>query len=535
MNDPRPVSLASAEPVLIVGAGPTGLTLACALARHGVPHVLIDRKAHASHESKGLAVNIACQFLFTLLGTPMQPGPHGCRLERLNLLWQGRAFSAIDFRHLDFPIRSLISQPQPDTEQQLEAALTMLGGGQPRWQTELVGLASSDNGVWASLRGMDGETRREHFSCVVGCDGKHSLVREHLGATMDGHGYPMHFVLGDFELDWPGEPGQVYYHVHPQDFFILIPLHGRCWRVVVKYDGDVPAEQPLVDAMVREPVTRLLGRDIFRSASSWLSRAPFYGRVAGYLRQGRCFIAGDAAHLVSPIGGTGMNAGMQDAFNLAWKLSLCLRGQALAALLDSYEPERLEAVRANGDATDLATRLIARLNTDLTPLAPLLPKMGNRAVWRTQLPRQYSGLAQHYSQGMLVPKQNPLAGGFALPMLDVVAWLASHGQHPPSDALWLMVGAGADADLPGLSTLAQRYPTQLRVVYLGSPAAMPVASGVFAAPWPASVPVPVPFGQLQLWRPDGVIAFAGEHRQLDALSDWLADWLVPAQAPVGAG
>lgn len=198
-------------------------------------------------------------------------------------------------------------------------------------------------------------------------------------------------------------------------------------------------------------------------------------------------------------------------------------------------PERLEAVRANGDATDLATRLIARLNTDLTPLAPLLPKMGNRAVWHTTATPVFRAgttlLARH-------ARAEAKPSGRRLCLADAgCGGLAGEPWTAPAIGCLVADGRGrcgcgsARAEYAG-TTLSH---TNCGWCYLGSPAAMPVASGVFAAPWPASVPVPVPSGQLQLWRPDGVIAFAGEHRQLDALSDWLASWLVPAQAPVGAG
>lgn len=376
--------------VLIIGAGPTGLSLALCLRIYGIESDIWDGKSGPSLKSKALAISPMSALQFDLLGETDVIGKHARRVQRLSVRWNGgMRLNPIDLRWLDCDRNYFQIQPQYVTECELLDALRARGGD-VAWGTVATRLKSHGSKVHVGGRGQQGEFEQD-YDFVVGCDGKHSIVREHIGATLEGTAYDMYLALGDFDLDWDGESDQVHYFVYPDTFFIFVPLPEGRWRVVVKHEGSPPKVD---DALIRDPVCRHFGRDIFRGVSYWSSVAPLYVQVASHLFNGRVFIAGDAAHLYSPIGGTGMNTGMQDAINLGWKLAFTLRGWAKGdALLASYQQERLPAIRANAIATDMITLLIARKEGGgAQGYERFLPRFANRSVLRSQLPVSFSGM-----------------------------------------------------------------------------------------------------------------------------------------------
>ncbi|HEY2517041.1 MAG TPA: FAD-dependent monooxygenase [Polyangiaceae bacterium] len=382
--------------VLVVGAGPTGLSVALCLRACGVPFDLVDVKSGPSRESKALALNPLSLDQLDLLGYPDAVGARGRRVSRMNPIYGETRLTPIDLRWLDHDRPSFVAQPQDATERELIAALATRGAD-VAWNTELTGVADRGQDVEVTLRsGIEAPIHRT-YAWVVGCEGKRSVVREAIGGEFVGAEYPMHFVLGDFELDWDGDPGQAYYFVYDDTFFVFAPIADGRWRVTVKHDG-APSPCGPKGTAITGPVCERFGRDIFRSGPSWISQSPIYLKLASRLRAGRLFIAGDAAHLFSPIGGTGMNTGMQDAFNLGWKLGFVARGWAPEELLASYETERLEAIRANAAATDAMTRLITRIERTPEKLAPFLPHLARRRLLSRQFPMAQSGLALRYSR-----------------------------------------------------------------------------------------------------------------------------------------
>ncbi|NRR33515.1 FAD-dependent monooxygenase [Oxalobacteraceae bacterium] len=540
---------AASHGVLIAGAGPTGLTLANALAAYGVPFQIIDQKPGPSSDSKGLALNIASQYGLELLGLGDMLGQAGCRVRRLNVLWQGRRLNPIDFRRLDFPLRSFITQPQATTEAELVAALARQGHA-VRWNTRLLEVGQHGEAATASIALPDGSRQQRGYAWVVGCEGKHSLVRESMGAVMNGGDHPMYFALGDFALNYDGPQDEVSYHVHDDGFFILVPIGAGVWRVVVKHDGPVPA-QPLQAEEITATVKRHLGEALFGAAPVWMSRAAFYTRTSDRLRQRRLFLAGDAAHLFVPIGGTGMNTGMQDALNLAWKLAHCWHGQAADTLLDTYEHERLAAIRGTASVTDLSLRMIARVERNPAALAELMPSMANRPALR-QLPLRHSGLALSYAgsqrwDGGSARPGNRGAGQFCIGLARLYRLLdgagapaaaaqvsgqvaaqvpaqlpaqARTGAAVTSAALLAVVRFDAAPDSAGMATLIllQRlrhaYPQALRVLVLLADAgiasllpSLPVA--VHAADAQTLQLSGLAGAGLLLVQPDGVIAYSG--------------------------
>ena len=280
--------------ILIVGAGPTGLSLANDLARRKVPFKIIDSKSGPSSDSKGLAINISSQYGLGLIGLAPPVGGGGMPISRLNLYWNSARFSAIDFSYLPTGIDSLITQPQAITEQELIHALSATGN-RVLWGCKLTDLTETNNSVVARYLTDDGNLIEEDFSFLVGCDGKHSRVRTHLNTAFEGKTYPMHFVLGDFQIEPGLADNQVHYFVYEDTFFIFVPIAKGIWRIVVKYDGELP-QTPLSSQDISQIIARHFGEQLTLGDPIWISRAPFYNRIADRLSSKRLFIAGDAAH-----------------------------------------------------------------------------------------------------------------------------------------------------------------------------------------------------------------------------------------------
>jgi 2-polyprenyl-6-methoxyphenol hydroxylase-like FAD-dependent oxidoreductase len=516
--------------VLIVGAGPTGLTLANALTYYGVHCTVADRKAGPNRDSKALIVNVASQYGLEWIGLDGQLGCRAGRIRQASVRWEGRRLFCIDLHRLGAG-SALIAQPQADTERDLIAALARQGQA-VRWNTSVTAVAQRSERVRVTLAG-----RTSDFAYVVGCDGKHSVVRQHMDVNFKGHDHPMHFVLGDMALDWDEPQDQAQYHVFEDRFFIFVPLGHHRWRVVVKQSGPLPLNDPVKPDDLLGPLRERFGADLCRGTPSWLSRAACYSRTSDKLREGRLLLAGDAAHLFTPLGGTGMNTGMQDALSLAWRLSLRLRGQASDAILDAYQSERLEAIEANALSTDHVTRLIARFERDPKQLAGLMPAMRNRPVLRKVLPSRLAGL-DFRTAGTLdgaapLPGSAPVGSVWREPG-SLAAWTRGTERAPRLTVLARADQAGAPAALLQLQAHLSTYGAFLQLIVL---APAPGCTELRRQLGSATILGPenschreagLAPGALLLIDPEGVVGFSGALDQHEALCRCLQRRLGPS-------
>jgi 2-polyprenyl-6-methoxyphenol hydroxylase-like FAD-dependent oxidoreductase len=372
--------------VLIVGAGPTGLVLALELARRGVDFRLVDRAPERSRASRAIAVQARTLEMLDLMGLggdTLQAKGHpvsgGSIFERSGT----RRIVHIDFSDLPSRYPMMLLLPQWETEEVLQTALAARGGRIERG-LELSAYSTSDRGLIARLSGPAGEARAIAAKWIVGCDGGHSRVREIAGISFAGSTYENVFALADLRIDGEIVEDEFQVFTHEDGPLAIFPLGGGLYRIVADNPpasfGDDPSLadcQALVDA--RGPAGLRLRDPV------WMSRARIHRRSAGQLRRGRVFLAGDAGNLHSPAGGQGMNTGMQDAFNLGWKLALATGGVASEDLLDSYEAERQPVEDAVVRASDFITRAVtlgpgaARFLRDhLAPLLTGLPAVERR-------------------------------------------------------------------------------------------------------------------------------------------------------------
>ena len=347
--------------VLIVGAGPVGLTMALELARYGVPVRIIDKIPDAAHTSRAVAVWPRTLELLDRSGAAADLIALGNQVTVANLLSGGRPVAALSLDQVPSPYPFVLMVPQYDTESVLRRHLAAHGVA-PDLGIELLDFEQDADGVSARLRGGDGAESTERFAFLVACDGAHSVVRHRLGLDFKGDTMGLDWTQGDFHLSgypFPSSQMSIFCHEDgPMLFFPMAPDRARIITSLGPTTGkpavplDQEAFQKVLDARGPGGITL--------TGTVWISAFHINERQVDSYRTGRVFLAGDAAHIHSPAGGQGMNTGMQDAMNLAWKLALVSRGLATApALLDSYDAERrpvgAQVIAASGRMTRMAT------------------------------------------------------------------------------------------------------------------------------------------------------------------------------------
>src|SRR5687767_11212848 len=352
---------------LVVGAGPTGLTLAVELARRGVAFRIIDREVERTKTSRAIGTQARTVEVFRVMGIPESALEPAARPRALRFAERDRTLARIPFgdgRPGAPPW--LISMDESDTERVLEQRLEQLGGRVER-STELLGFRVGGERVIATLRGPGGTSELE-ARFLVGADGAHSTVRREAGIGFAGAAYPERFLLADLDLEWdlPHDEGHIW--IGDDGLVAAVPLPGeRRYRVIVPLSPSYAAKEYESEAEIAAEAETLLGQrtgvTLRRIGDpSWASAFRIQRRQADRYRRGPVFLAGDAAHVHSPVGGQGMNTGIQDAFNLGWKLALAVRGVAAPGLLDTYQTERHPIARSVLLGTDLGTRLVLARN-----------------------------------------------------------------------------------------------------------------------------------------------------------------------------
>lgn len=347
--------------VLVVGAGPTGLMLANQLVRRGVRTLVIDRHAGPSLETRALGVQARTMEIYAQLGVVDRALALGKRGTGGNIWADGerRARVALsDAGDQVTPFPFLLILGQDDNERIMGDKLREIGGS-VQWNTELVGLTQESDSVSALIKTANGYPRKISAAWVAGCDGARSTVRESCGITFAGAPYEHVFFVADTEMTGSMVPDELNVYLFRDGFHLLFPMRGTDhWRLV----AILPPELRNKPDLKFEEVIPILHKDASENlqikSCSWFSTYRIHHRGAVRFRDRRCFLLGDAAHIHSPVGAQGMNTGLQDAYNLAWKLALVVKNQAKAELLDSYEQERLPVAHALLNGTDRAFRLV---------------------------------------------------------------------------------------------------------------------------------------------------------------------------------
>ena len=347
--------------VLIVGAGPTGLMLANQLGRRGVRAMIIDRHAGPAVQTRALGVQARTLEIYAKLGISARALDLGKRGTGGNIWAGGRWMARIplgEAGEVVTPYPYILILGQDDNERIMGDKLSDWNLA-VQWNTELIGLEQQPSHVAVTLKQPDGSTRKVTAAWVTGCDGARSSIRELSQITFPGEPYEHVFFVADTEATGDMVPDEVNVYLWKSGFHLFFPMRGENhWRIVGILPSRLRGRDDVSWADVIPSLTTEVGSQLSIKTCTWFSTYRIHHRSASRFRDRRCFLLGDAAHIHSPMGAQGMNTGLQDAYNLAWKLDLVVKGRADATLLDSYEEERIPIARRLLETTDRAFRLV---------------------------------------------------------------------------------------------------------------------------------------------------------------------------------
>ena len=494
--------------VIIVGAGPTGLMLARELALAGIRCRVLERRTKSTSESRALGLQARTLEVFDMRGIADEVVSEGNPIRQVRLSL-GR--SLLNLGRLDTRFGQLHITPQSRTEVIVEKYAKPLGVQVERG-VQVLGATQTADHVTLRLRQADGESE-VRARWVVGCDGTHSPVRESQGIDFTGKEYPYTIIVADVKLAVaPTDPLLIRVGRHG---LVVSTDFGNGWFRMGVIDRHKPwSDEPVTLEEVRSTLESLFGYDVGPSEPLWTSRFRIQERQASTYRKGRVLLAGDAAHVHSPLGGQGLNLGLQDAVNLGWKLAAVVRGEASDALLDTYMAERRRVSNGVIKATDIATRVMT--STQLPPRAgrqviiPIALRMRRSHQW---LAGGLSGISVEYRDPGSNKKDKGKPGpGARLPDLEI------RSTDPTAESLFKALRQGTfvliDQSGGRLAAAAEPWGDRVRVV-----------RGSVVRPEYAQ------FGGI-LSRPDGYCAWLGGTDDAEGLAAALRRW---AGRPTRAG
>jgi 6-methylpretetramide 4-monooxygenase / 4-hydroxy-6-methylpretetramide 12a-monooxygenase len=348
------------EPILVVGAGPAGLTAAHELARHGAAVRIVDAAPGPATTSRAIATHARTLETYDQMGVLGDMLARGHQVDAFSMHRRGRRMVRFGPQYDELPTRfpyTLLIE-QTSTEAVLRKALARRGV-QVEWGLALTGIRDAGDGAVAELRDQSGSPVRVAAPWVVGCDGGHSTMRKLLELPLIGDVNET-WLIADAVVDTAAPRDSLHWLKVRGGTVMAVPLPspGK-WRLLDTVDIDGASDPEKVASRFSRKLRNGLGGEVRVHTPSWVSVFTIQQRMIPEMRVGRCFVAGDAAHVHSPASGQGMNTGIQDAFNLAWKLANVTHGVAAEALLDSYAAERVPIGRALLGATKKATALVA--------------------------------------------------------------------------------------------------------------------------------------------------------------------------------
>lgn len=342
--------------VIIVGAGPTGLSLAVQLMRYNIDFVIIDKQEGVTELSKALVVHARTLEIYDQVGLAKTAVERGERVQKAALMHDGKISARLNFSSFGgqlspFPFFLILEQSK--NERLLDDYLQRHGKA-VQWESELENLIQDADGVRAVIKTKSGETQAIAARYLVGCDGASSPTRHLLGLNFVGSTHPRLFYVADVQMEWSRNEANLYAALGYDSFVLMFPMQGeKHWRLV----GNLPeyndqADQEVTFDEIETKVKNLVKLPLEIATVRWFSTYKVHTRHTQQFSVGRCFLAGDAAHIHTPAGGQGMNTGIQDAYNLAWKLAFVLQGKAQDSLLATYSEERLTNAKRLLQTTD---------------------------------------------------------------------------------------------------------------------------------------------------------------------------------------
>jgi 2-polyprenyl-6-methoxyphenol hydroxylase-like FAD-dependent oxidoreductase len=500
-----------ATDVLIAGAGPVGLTMASELARYGLSVRIIDKNSERTDKSKALVLWTRTLELMDRMGTGCTDRfiEAGLKVQAANILSGREEIARVELTEIESPYNFALMIPQSETERLLEEHLATFGVKTER-QVELKKCHSGSDRVRCALLHSDDREEIAEASWLIGCDGAHSTVRHELGMEFLGSTLLSDWILADIHLAGvAGEP-TVSIYWHAEGVLAVFPLRGKRYRVIADVGessgpiGEGNRPTPTMDDVQRILDVRGPG-GIQASDPVWLASFSINERKVADYRAGRVFLAGDAAHVHSPAGGQGMNTGMQDACNLAWKLALVTRGICVAEpLLSSYSTERSAiaklVLQGSGKATLVGVMKGGVKQAIRNHLASLL--LGFPPIART-MANVLSEVAIAYSESPLNAKSVHIHG------------VPEPGKRAPVRKGELAVGAG---NVPRFALFSDGSDERARQLLAR-----------FANLLEPQMREPFEAEGMWLVRPDGYVALVAKHGNWNEVANYLSNLETPRQ------
>ena len=343
-------------PVLIVGAGPTGLMMAAILARYGINFRIIDKKSERTPGSNATWIQTRTLELFDQLGVLDKFLKVGHRCDAINFYEDGKHLSQLSLKNIESIYPFILTLPQNKTEELLEEYLKGFNCGVER-SVELIDIKYDSDIVTSTLKNTDGYADIVKSNWLIACDGANSLVREKCGFHFPGEDLTEQFIVADATIDFSYlSKDEMHFFFDPGTVLTAFPLGSNRYRLAGNLHFELPRKS-FYDVEVIEMVQERAHGNYYVSDVSWVSSFWIHGKASESMRKGPIFLAGDAAHIHSPAGGQGMNIGLQDAYNLAWKLALVIKAKAKLSLLETYHIERYPVIYESVEQNEFYTKL----------------------------------------------------------------------------------------------------------------------------------------------------------------------------------
>ena len=514
--------------VLVVGAGPTGLMLANQLGRRGVRAMIIDRHAGPAVQTRALGVQARTLEIYSHLGIAERALELGKRATGAHIWTGGRLSARVPLGDIGrdlSPYPYLLILGQDDNERLLGEILRQWGMA-VQWNTELVGLTQEADRVRAALKQPDGTSREITAAWVAGCDGARSTVRSLCGIEFAGAPYEHVFFVADTQVTGSMAPDELNVYLWRDGFHLFFPMRGTDhWRIVGIVPPALRGKDDLNLADVIPSMRQEAGAGLSFQGCSWFSTYRIHHRRAVRFRDRRCFLLGDAAHIHSPVGAQGMNTGLQDAYNLGWKLALVLSARAGAAILDTYENERIPVARQLLSTTDRGFALVvsdARL----------------AGMFRTRILAKVMALAMRFDRIRKVAFRTISQTGIQYrqsPLSQTLPGLPDAGPRAGDRFPWLRVKLSADG--PAEDLFQKLDDTRFNLVVIGQPApaaGIPVLGDLLRTHVIPSDPANdreleranIPRPSFYLLRPDCYVGLSGTRLEVDAVTRYVSERLL---------
>lgn len=396
--------------VLIIGAGPTGLMLAAQLLRFGVDCRIIEKNPHPSEKTKAVAVQARSLEIYDQMGLAEEALQQGLKWTTIHMIGKVLINTAIplgDFGKGFSPFPFVLSFTQDKNESLLIQHLQKKFNKQVEWNTEFIDYKEVQDGVEAIVKLPDGREQTIHSRYLAGADGGKSPVRHHAGISFEGETYEQLFFVADTSVEWKYGYGKLFFAFGKNKLAAFFPIKGeQRFRIVSIVPENLLAKTETTFDDIKDILKNDLGIHARFFDTSWFAEYRTHHRVVNTFSKGRVFLVGDAAHIHSPAGGQGMNTGLQDAYNLAWKMAAVIKHSANEKLLNTYNEERLPNAIRLVKTTDRAFHAIVNANPFLR--ANIMPLIANIII---RIPFARKNVFKTISQIAISYAKNSLSQG----------------------------------------------------------------------------------------------------------------------------